>query len=181
MEGLPDIWGNEQMFSPYTRRSLVIILIYDFAPDPSEFPKIWWKFSFLFYQCGQRGERKGGACIGWLLQCTKEPRGNSAMHQSPIDLRSFNNKQTTQHPSLLSDLLDALMDSKWTTDLSWVSLSIAQYFYAFENISCCCWKLTAKAEYDLSSPLHLRSIIEGTRNMGKMGFRSRKYRNFATF
>jgi hypothetical protein len=24
---------------------------------------------------------------------------------------------------------DALMDRKWTTDLSWVSLRIAQYFY----------------------------------------------------
>jgi hypothetical protein len=24
---------------------------YDFAPDPSEFPNIWGKFSFLFYQC----------------------------------------------------------------------------------------------------------------------------------
>ncbi len=30
------------------RRSLVI---YDFAPDHSEFPNIWGKFSFLFYQC----------------------------------------------------------------------------------------------------------------------------------
>jgi hypothetical protein len=52
--------------------------------------------------------------------------------------------QTTQHPSLLSD---SLMDSKWATDLSWVSLGIAQYFYVDENISCCCWKLTAKVEY----------------------------------
>ncbi len=31
------------------RRPLVI---YDFAPDPSEFPNICGKFSFLFYQCG---------------------------------------------------------------------------------------------------------------------------------
>jgi hypothetical protein len=30
------------------RRSLVI---YDFAPDPSEFHNIWEKFSFIFYQC----------------------------------------------------------------------------------------------------------------------------------
>jgi hypothetical protein len=30
------------------RRSLVID---DFAPDHSEFPNIWGKFSFLFYQC----------------------------------------------------------------------------------------------------------------------------------
>ncbi len=43
------IWGNAQIFSPNIRRSLVI---YDFAPDPSEFPKLWRKFSFLFYQCG---------------------------------------------------------------------------------------------------------------------------------
>ena len=47
-EGLPKIWGKTQIFSPYMRRSLVI---YDFAPDPSEFPNIWRKFSFLFYQC----------------------------------------------------------------------------------------------------------------------------------
>ncbi len=37
--------------APYMRRSLVI---YDFAPDPSEFPNIWGKFSFLFYQCTTR-------------------------------------------------------------------------------------------------------------------------------
>ncbi len=42
------VWGNAQIFSPYLRRSLVI---YDFAPDPSEFPYIWGKFYFLFYQC----------------------------------------------------------------------------------------------------------------------------------
>jgi hypothetical protein len=34
-EGLPNIRGNAQIFSPYMRRSLVI---YDLAPDPSEFP-----------------------------------------------------------------------------------------------------------------------------------------------
>ncbi len=34
--------------SPYMRRPLVI---YEFAPDPSEFPYIRGKFSFLFYQC----------------------------------------------------------------------------------------------------------------------------------
>jgi hypothetical protein len=44
-EGLSNIWAN---FSPYMRRPLVI---YDFAPDPSSFPYIWGKFSFLFYQC----------------------------------------------------------------------------------------------------------------------------------
>ncbi len=33
------------------RRSLVI---YDFAPDPSEFPNMWGKFYFLFYQCTYR-------------------------------------------------------------------------------------------------------------------------------
>ncbi len=32
---LPNMRGNAQIFSPYMRRSLVI---YDFAPDPSEFP-----------------------------------------------------------------------------------------------------------------------------------------------
>jgi hypothetical protein len=36
-EGLPNIWGNEQIFPPYMRRSIVI---YDFAPIPSEFPYI---------------------------------------------------------------------------------------------------------------------------------------------
>jgi hypothetical protein len=44
-EGLPHIWGNAQIFSPYMRRSLVI---YVFAPEPSEFPYIWGKFYFLF-------------------------------------------------------------------------------------------------------------------------------------
>jgi hypothetical protein len=39
------IWGNSQIFSPHIWRSLVI---YDFAPDPSEFPNIWGKsFAFL--------------------------------------------------------------------------------------------------------------------------------------
>jgi hypothetical protein len=49
------IWGRASLFmrkcadiSPYMRRPLVI---YDFAPDPSEFPYIWGKFYFLFYQC----------------------------------------------------------------------------------------------------------------------------------
>ncbi len=36
-EGLPNIRGNAQIFSPYMRSSLVT---YDFAPDPSEFPNI---------------------------------------------------------------------------------------------------------------------------------------------
>jgi hypothetical protein len=35
-------------FSLYMRRPLVI---YDFAPDPSEFPYIRGKFYFIFYQC----------------------------------------------------------------------------------------------------------------------------------
>ncbi len=48
--GRISIWGNAQIFSPYMRRSSVI---YDFATDPSEFPKIWGKFYFLFYQCRQ--------------------------------------------------------------------------------------------------------------------------------
>jgi hypothetical protein len=40
---------HEEMlkYFPYMRRPLVI---YDFAPDPSEFPYIWGKFYFLF-QC----------------------------------------------------------------------------------------------------------------------------------
>jgi hypothetical protein len=48
------IWGRASQYrrickniSPYMRRSLVI---YDFAPEPSEFPNIWGKFYFLFYQ-----------------------------------------------------------------------------------------------------------------------------------
>ncbi len=32
------------------RRSLVIFM-YDFAPEPSEFPYIWGKFVIYFYQC----------------------------------------------------------------------------------------------------------------------------------
>jgi hypothetical protein len=35
----------EEMHKYFTRRPLVI---YDFAPDPSEFPVICGKFSFLF-------------------------------------------------------------------------------------------------------------------------------------
>jgi hypothetical protein len=48
-EGLPNIGGNAQIFSPYMRRSLVI---YDFAPDPSEFPNIWEHFLFFFIIVG---------------------------------------------------------------------------------------------------------------------------------
>jgi hypothetical protein len=44
-EGLPNMWGNAQIFSPYMKKSLVI---YYFAPNPSEFPNLWGKFSFLF-------------------------------------------------------------------------------------------------------------------------------------
>ncbi len=44
-KGLPNIWGNAQIFSPYMRRSLVI---YDFAPVSSKFPNIWGNFYFLF-------------------------------------------------------------------------------------------------------------------------------------
>jgi hypothetical protein len=36
-EGHPNIRGNAHIFSPYMRRSLVM---YDFAPAPSEFPNI---------------------------------------------------------------------------------------------------------------------------------------------
>ncbi len=49
------IWGGASQymrkcanFSLYMRKLLVI---YDFAPDPSEFPYIWRKFHFLFHQC----------------------------------------------------------------------------------------------------------------------------------
>ncbi len=42
-------WYMRKCTNMFTmRRSLVI---YDFAPDPSEFPNIWGKFYFLFYQC----------------------------------------------------------------------------------------------------------------------------------
>ncbi len=40
-EGLPNTWVNAQIFSPYMRRLLVI---YEFAPDPPEFPNIWGHF-----------------------------------------------------------------------------------------------------------------------------------------
>ncbi len=42
-EGLPNIWENTQIFSPYMRRSL------DFAPDPSEFPNILYKENFISF------------------------------------------------------------------------------------------------------------------------------------
>ncbi len=51
-------------FSLYMRRPLVI---YDFAPDSSEFPYISGNFSFLFYQC--KGTYKG-LCEGVVeLRC----------------------------------------------------------------------------------------------------------------
>jgi hypothetical protein len=37
-----------------------LLLIYDFAPDPSEFPNIWGKFYFLFYQCGLSADQSSG-------------------------------------------------------------------------------------------------------------------------
>ncbi len=52
-EGLPNIWGNAQIFSPYMRRPFVI---YDFAP--SEFPNLWGKSYFLFYQCNFQVSKK---------------------------------------------------------------------------------------------------------------------------
>jgi hypothetical protein len=67
------IWGNAQIFSPYMRRSLVI---YDFAPDPSECHNIWGKFSFLFYQCTLyytcRGWRSYSAKCCKTRRCLKE-------------------------------------------------------------------------------------------------------------
>jgi hypothetical protein len=39
---------HKYFYHTYMRRSLVI---YDFAPDPSEFPIICGIFSFFFYQC----------------------------------------------------------------------------------------------------------------------------------
>jgi hypothetical protein len=40
------VWGNAQIFSPYLRRSLVI---YDFAPNPSEFSYIQYEENFIFF------------------------------------------------------------------------------------------------------------------------------------
>ncbi len=55
------------------RRSLVI---YDFAPDPSECHNIWGKFSFLFYQCTLyctcRGWRSYSAKCCKTRRCLKE-------------------------------------------------------------------------------------------------------------
>ncbi len=72
-EGLPNnIRGNALIFSPYMRRLLVIS---DFAPAPSEFPNIWGKFSFLFYECGLRPERQ------YLRRTT--------LHPMPASMRSW--------------------------------------------------------------------------------------------
>ncbi len=48
-EGLPNIWRNAQIFHRICMRRPLVI--YDFAPDPSEFPYLWEKISFLFYHC----------------------------------------------------------------------------------------------------------------------------------
>jgi hypothetical protein len=50
------IYEEMRNFSPYMRRPLVI---YDFAPDPSEFPYILGKFYFIFYQCTTRLRERG--------------------------------------------------------------------------------------------------------------------------
>ncbi len=42
------IYEEMRQYFTYVRRPLVI---YDFAPDPSEYPYIGGKFYFLFYQC----------------------------------------------------------------------------------------------------------------------------------
>ncbi len=50
-EVLPNIWGNAQIFNHVWGLPSVI---YDFATAPSEFPYIWGKVYFLFYQCRNR-------------------------------------------------------------------------------------------------------------------------------
>jgi hypothetical protein len=79
MRNPSNIWGNAQIFSPYMSGSLVI---YDFAPDPSEFPNIWGKFYFLFYQCRHGDFNDKDFCFSavistdntlrWLLICIFE-------------------------------------------------------------------------------------------------------------
>ncbi len=47
-KGFPILYMSKYTnISPHMRRPLVI---YDFAPDPSEFPYTYGKFYFLFYQ-----------------------------------------------------------------------------------------------------------------------------------
>jgi hypothetical protein len=41
----------EEMRKYFTIYEEAVIAIYDFAPDPSEFPYIGGKFYYLFYQC----------------------------------------------------------------------------------------------------------------------------------
>jgi hypothetical protein len=48
--GLPSIWGNAQIF-PHICGLWRPLIIYDLQLLHSEFPFIWGKFDFLFYQC----------------------------------------------------------------------------------------------------------------------------------
>ncbi len=48
MWGLPNIWGNAQIFSHIWGGHLSYLTL---QPLPSEFPNTWRKFNFLFYQC----------------------------------------------------------------------------------------------------------------------------------
>ncbi len=51
------VWGRASQYMRKCTNIFTIyedwrsLVIYDFAPEPSEFPNIWGKFYFIFYQC----------------------------------------------------------------------------------------------------------------------------------
>ncbi len=78
------IYEEIHNFIPYMRRPLVI---YDFAPDPSEFPYIWEKFYFLFYQ-GEEGQNANFLLLYIQKQNAVQHRKLSAM-QKQLDPVEF--------------------------------------------------------------------------------------------
>jgi hypothetical protein len=52
-----DFLKYEEMHKFFTIYKEAVIVIYDFAPDPSDFPYMWGKFYFRFYQrrCNEDG------------------------------------------------------------------------------------------------------------------------------
>jgi hypothetical protein len=77
---LHSILGNAQLFAPYMRRTLVI---YDFTPDPSEFPNIWGNFLFFFISAHSLQEQRIGL-QRWTTEWI-ESKDKSAFDESASD------------------------------------------------------------------------------------------------
>ncbi len=68
-------------FSPYMRRPLVI---FDFATDPFQFPYIWGKFYFLFYQCNAGTIRTGAHVSFHVFRNVHEPSPEEALFMEEL-------------------------------------------------------------------------------------------------